>query len=333
MQYTFAQAQKRLAGRTHGFGGGDVKDGINDAIQALAGLSGWECLRRVLRFSSVGPRISLPQGSAGLVRLCMNGRPLSVRSQDFRFIQSGPGDLRRPPHGFRLLKPENVLDVGKKPVVIEPPAPFRLLAYSDGDNEPCLTVRGVAIDGRDTVVHVPMTESPVYDPVSGELVSGVELVDAELSTVVLQTIVEVTLDDCAAHYVTLFAADELTDERYPIALYHPFVKAPRFRQYMIPEVAPGQPVDILAEVRIEPLPLVRDTDVVPFDSLEPIEWMMRANWCMQSGEVDAAGKYQSYAEKWLKSRELVDDVVQTSVVINNAFSNSLGELSVEAWNI
>ncbi len=333
MQYTFAQAQKKLAGRTHGFGGGDVKDGINDAIQALAGLSGWECLRKVLRFSSVGPRITLPQGSAGLVRLCVNGRPLSVRMQDFRFIQSGPGDLRRPPHGFHLLKPENVLDVGKKPVVVEPPAPFRLIAYSDSPNEPYITVRGATTDGRDIAVRVPMTDSPVYDSTTGELTSGVELVDAEPTSVVLQTVTEVTLDECASGYVTLYAADERTDERRPIALYHPFVKAPSFRQYLIPEIRPDQPVDLLAEVRIEPLPLVRDTDIVPFDTLEPIEWMMRASWCMQSGEVDAAGKYQGYAEKWLKSRERVDDTVQTSVIINNAYSNSLGELSVEAWNI
>lgn len=323
MQYTFSQACRRLAGRTNGLTGGDVKESVNDAIQALAGLSGWECLRRVIRFTSAGPCFTLPQGSAGLVRVCVNGRPTTVRSQDFRFIQSGPGDLRHPPHGFRLLRPESVLDNGKKPVVIEPPSPFRCFAYSDGADEPPITVRGVSPTGRDVVATIRMQPAEA-DPLD------VEMTDDD---VLFQTITEVTIDECATEHVTLYCSLATTDDRFPIAVYHPYVKAPRFRQYLIPELRPGHPVDILAEVRIEPLPLVRDTDILPFDSLEPVEWMMRANWCMQSGEVDQAGKYQAAAEKWLKARELTDDQVQTSVVINNVFSNSLGEASMECYNI
>ena len=333
MQYTFSQACKRLAGRTHGFGGGDVKEAINDAIQALSGLRGWECLRRVLRFSSVGPCLTLPQGSAGLVRVCVNGKPTSVRGQDFRFIQSGPGDLRNPPPGFHPVKADNILDNGKKPVVIEPKTPFRLFAYSDGTNQPYITVRGITPLGRDIHVNVPMTASPVYDQNSGALVSGVLPGNAELTEEIFQTITEVTIDDCASAYVTLYRADVATDDRNPIAVYHPAVKAPRFRQYLLSGIPEGMPVDILAEVRIEPLPLVNDTDIIPFDSLEPIEWMIRSSWCMQSGEVDQSIKYQDRAEKWLQSFEITDDTVQTSIVVNNVFDNSIGEASMEAWNI
>ena len=86
MQYTLGQAKKRLAASCNAYGQNDLRDLINNAIQALAGMTGWECLRKVLRFSSAGPGFVLPQGCAGLVRACVNGRPTTVRGQDFRFI-------------------------------------------------------------------------------------------------------------------------------------------------------------------------------------------------------------------------------------------------------
>ncbi len=332
MQYTFAQACQRLAGRTHGMAGADVKEEINEAIQGLAGLAGWECMRRVLRFISAGPCFALPQGSAGLVRLCMNGRPAMLRTPDFRFLQSGPGDLRRPPVGFCRVDVNNVIDGGRKPVMVEPRAPFRLFAVSDGENQPDIVVRGIDPSGRDVAVHVPM--AGVYDPVTGEIGSESDPYHVEIAAdQVLQTVTAAVLDDCADSYVTLFAEDALTGDRFPVALYHPYVKVPYFRHYITPGVPPGVPVELLAEVRLEPLPLVRMTDVIPFDTLDPIEWMMRARWCMQSGEVDQAGKYQERAQQWLKAREIADDQVQTSVLVNNVFANSLGEASLETINI
>lgn len=332
MQYTFRQACQRLAGRTNGFGGRDVKTQVNDAIQSLAGMSGWECLRKVVRFSSAGPSFTLPQGSAGLTRICVNGRPSSLRAQDFRFIQSGPGDLREPPPGFDPFPVNNVIDEGFSPVYNQPARPFRVLAYCEDAPAPAITIRGVSLNGTDRSIRLPMKENPVYDD-GGALVGGADLLSTTADSPVFTAITEVVLADSTPSFVTLYAADACTNTRFPMAVYHPFVKVPRFRKYTLSGVPPDKPVEILAEVRIDPLPLVRDDDVVPFDSLDPIEWMVRAQWCMQSAEVEQAGKYQSMAERWLKSRESVDDQFQTSVVVNNVFANSLGEASLEAYNI
>ena len=337
MQYTFAQACHRLAGRTHGMAGADVKEEINEAIQGLAGLSGWECLRKVLRFFSAGPCFALPQGSAGLVRLCVNGRPAALRAPDFRFLQSGPGDLVRPPAGFLPVDVRNVLDDGVKPVIVEPRTPFRLFAVADGGNQPPITVRGLTPEWREVSVEVPV--SGVCDPDTGRISTCSDSdADADLyaipaSRTVFHNIVAVVLAPEATEHVTLFAEDAMTGVRFPVALYNPFIRVPSFRHYSIPGVPSGQVVEILAEVRLEPVPLVRDTDVLPFDTLDPIEWMMRARWCMQSGEVDQAGKYQDRAQQWMKAREVAGDQVQTSVVVNNVFANSLGEASLETINI
>lgn len=323
MRYTFGQAKKRLAGYGHTFGITDLGEAINYAISALAGLSGWECLRKVVRFSSAGPCFALPQGAAGLVRICVNGHPATVRGQDFRFVQSGPGDtIGRPPEGFDWVPIQNVLDDGTSPFVVDPERLFRLVAYSDAEDQPGVTVRGLDPTGRAVREVVPMTS--VYTSLSSATPSGTTFA----------CVTDITIDEAATGFVTLYAVDAVSPSvRYFVGLYNPGVKAPVFRKYHLPGIAPGQPVEILAEVRIDPLPLVDDADVLPFDSVEPIEWMMNYDFDMKSGEVDKALKYQQQAVQWLKSREVANDAVQTQFVVNSLVPGSLGEDSMASYNI
>lgn len=335
MRYTLGQAVKRLSASSGAYGVTDVRDAINRAIEALAGMSGWECLRQVFRVSSVGPCFTLPQGSAGLVRVCVNGHPARLRSQDFRFLHSGPGDIdfSRPPRGFTAVDSRNVLDLGFRPVMVDPETPFRVFAVSDGaDDQPPMTVRGVDTEGRFVEAEVTVHGKAVYDGL-GAKISGMEPADAVVDHNFFQTISEVALDVNATSYVTLYAEDSETYDRFPIAVYHPEVKAPQFRKYSIPGVRGDQSVDLLVEARIEPLPLVRDSDQLPFDGIDPVEWVISADWCMKAGEVDKAQKYQSQAVQWMKSKEVVNDTVQTQIIVNSVYENSLGELSGDAFNV
>jgi len=319
MQYTFAQACREMATTTHAYGCTDAKEAVNRAIQALAGMSGWECLRRVVRIFSARPAFALPQGCAGLVRACVNGRPVTVRGQDFQFLHSGPGEFARAPKGFIPVQDASIADIGMYPVFIEPPPPFRLFAVSTGVGEPDLKVRAFAPDGtlfRESL-HVwdDGTDPESVEPVSRDCAS----------------VFEVTLDDAAAHYVDLWCA--LKDgTRCRIAQYHPDVKVPMFRRYEI-SGAPRCGFELLAEVRIDPLPLVEDSDVVPFDSLQPLEWMEQMRWYTKSGEFDAAQKVAQLAVQWMKAREATAAKVQTAVISNSLYRGSLGELSMEAVNI
>ena len=79
--------------------------------------------------------------------------------------------------------------------------------------------------------------------------------------------------------------------------------------------------------------LIEDTDILPFSCLEPIEWMIRADWQMKAGEVTAATNYQNKAAQWLKAQEITYDTVQTQVVINSIFEGSPGDISAESVNI
>lgn len=322
MQYTLKQAMATLSSATHAYGVTDVKTAINRAIQSLAGMTAWECLRKTIRFLSAGPEFSLPQGCAGLVRVCVNGRPTTLRGRDFKFLQSGPGDTLRPPAGFRRVNGENIIDLGWFPVMVEPQRPSRLFAYADGGNEPPVIVRGLDSSGRE--IHATLVPN---DP-------SVPVAEASPSDEVFHNIFEIVLDDSAEAYVTLFAADAAVPAyRFPIGLYHPYIKAPQFRRYQLQGMLPGRPVEILAETRVDPVPLIRDSDVLPLTSLDPIEWMIRYDWLMKANEADAAMKYQNQAAQWLKAQEITDNTVQTPIVVNSVFDGSMGEVSEEAFNV
>lgn len=335
MRYTLGQARTRLAGYDKTFGVTNLDDAINAAIQALAGMNGWECLRKVVRYSSVGPCFTLPQGSAGLVRVCVNGRPSTIRGQDFRFLQSGPGDLRETPVGFRIFEMRNVVDLGERPVAVEPPPRFRMFAYSDREalaDRPALTVKGYDDSGRIVTVAVPVMEPITYDS-SGAVASGTLPGNAVSTEQVLRTVLEVCIADAAKGSVTLYVEDADSGDRFPVALYNTFDKAPMFRRYSLSGIPHNMPVEILAEVRIDPLPLQSASDVLPFDCIEPIEWMINYDWNMKSGEVEKAQKFKAEALNWLKSKEVVNDTVQTSIVVNSQMPGSLGEDSMTAVNI
>lgn len=332
MRYTLAQAINRLKPSSGAYGVMDIRSAVNRAVETLAGLSGWECLRQVFRFVSVGPCFTLPQGAAGLVRACVNGLPTTVRGQDFRFIQSGPGDLGTFPPNFVRIKPSNILDDGESPVMVEPEAPFRLFACSDGTAPaPAVTVRGLSPDGRIQTVVLPVVSAPLYS--GSTLVSGQKPEDVAADPTVFQILSKVTLDVSASEYLTLYAEDADSYERFPIAVYNPDVAAPRFRRYSLSGVAPDQPIELLVEARIDPLPLVRMDDQLPFDGIDPVEWMIRADWCMKSNEVDAAKKYTDQAVQWMKAKEVANDTIQTPIVVNSVFDGSMGEISGDAFNV
>lgn len=347
MYFTLAQVRKALAGTTDAYKSADLDWDINRAIEGLAGLSGWECLRRTVRFFSAGPVFALPQGYAGLVRVCVNGRPASLRGQDFRFLQSGPGDLRRPPSGFVSVATKNVVDIGMSPVIMEPVHRFKLVTFTDAPRSdtsrpewdtsggkvlPKLTVVGLRPDGRMAREELSLNgydSDGSWHTDDGEFTPG---------SVEFSRIEDVVVPENASDYITLYAvpADSVDYEAdgYQISCYNPRLSVPRFRRYELTSVPPGMPIEVIAETRIEPVPLVRDTDVVPFQSpIEPIGWMIRADWAMKSGEVTQAQNYRTQAMNWLKAQEITDDTIQTQVVVNSVYSGSMGEISEEADNI
>lgn len=318
MKYTFGAAKRALVNACHSKMT-DIGEKINTAIEALCGLNPWEheFLRQVVRMASVTPVISLPQGATGLVRACVNGKPTTLHGQDFQFLSGGPGDLSKVPLGYETYA-DDILDCGLSPVWKQPDNFGWLCAtYTGTDLQPPVTIRAVGQNGdRITFQLTPQSEAEtlVYD-----------------TSHPVRTIESVILDESTDNYISLFMTEVLpSGGECLIARYHPRIQVPEFRRYRLPvarRLHPGEAYDILAEVQVEPLRLIADTDVIPFPTLEPIKSMILYEYSNQNLETAAAETYLKQAETWITRLNSAKNVQQGATVINVPYQGSMGELS------
>lgn len=321
MRYTLGDAKRILTGSAHSKVT-NIREKINDAIQALCGANPWEheFLRRVVRITSAKPVFSLPQGVAGLVRACVNGRPVTLHGQDFQFLSSGPGDLNHVGAGYVQYAAQDLEDLGESPVW-EQPQDFVCLAacYKGEKPQPPLTVTGIGLEGDEVT----------FKLTPRSFAEG-RLFDEEHP---VRMILSVVLDEATDGYVDLSSRPIEGGHDYTvIGNYHPKDKVPLFHRYRIPNFRSG-PCDILAEVQIDPWPLVDDSDIVPFPSLEPIKCMMLAQWNSQNNETSTAEKYEKQAMSWLTRFNTKKNTFQTATVLNVPYNGSMGELSDWCQNL
>lgn len=346
MNYTFGQAKSILREaaylRPAGTDDNRLGDRINSAVTALAGLSGWQYLRRLVRTFSATPCFSLPQGAAELVRLCVNGSPASLHGQEYQFLHSGPGDLERyMKRGFRRIPDADVADMGWSPLMNQIHGTTFVVAVSpyveiedpsDGEThpQPPVTVSGVGPDGRRVRRTIPVIQGskcdyPVYSDFPESNVFSV------IDSVVLGD--NGTFGDVACkrdRHVTLFGFDSRGDAGV-LGDYHPEVKVPRFRQYQV--AGERGPMDLLAEVRIDPLPCVEDDDVLCVPSLEPVKLMLLHEVNLAMNEQQAAQGYLQQAVQWLSQMQVTDNTIQTPVVENVLRGLSNGAIAEEYENL
>jgi len=331
MRYTFADAKRILASAGQSHSGTDIGQRINDAVQALAGLNGWEFMRRLVRTISAGPVFALPQGTAGLVRACINGRPASIHATDYQFLHSGPGDLSKVPAGFRMLGSNEIADVGMSPLMVPLEGPTQFVATSEyvtvaksGDGyraQPEVSVTGITSDGVRVTYSYPVLQGalgvlPTVNKFDGPMFVAVE---------------SVVLGDGTDEHISLYGYSQ-TGSVFMAGHYHPSIRVPVFHHFQIANGLPG-PYDILAEVRIEPLPLISDEDVVPLPSLEPIRHMMLYDANLAMNEIQTAQQYQQMAVAWLAQFQQTDNTLQSPVVQNSLFEGSPGDISEEFENL
>lgn len=320
--YTFGQAKQLLASAPYLRAGRDIGGQINDAVSALAGLGAWECLRRLVRLFSATPVFSLPQGVAGLTRVCVNGTPASLHGLDYQFLHSGPGDLDNfLKRGFGLVPARDVADLGFSPTMYPVGEPSALVAVAahvgTGRPQPPVTVTG-------------------YTPTGIRVTQAIEVIQGTRETapdysefhrnseVAFASIERVVLGEGTDDYVTLWGLGR-SGRAAMLGHYHPQERVPALHQYRIK--APGRgPYDLLAEVRVDPLPLIDDSDVVPLPSLEPIRLMMLYAHQVGMNELASAQQYLQQATQWLQQMQVADHTVQTPVVQNVLFEGSGGDV-------
>ena len=314
MRYTFGDAKRILSAAAHSKTV-DIGQKINDAVRALCSLNPHEheLLRQVVRLFSATPVVSLPQGSAALVRACVNGRPATMRGQDFQFLSSGPGDYVRRSEGYSH-KVARFTDLGTVPTWYALPGPGKLAIISKaGDPQPPVIVHAVDSCGDP----VKLTLDPQHDDPDTAIT---------FSETAVYSVNRVVLGEGTTDYLTLMFDSGNGGEPLVLGRYHPKVRVPEFRQYKLDVPFKG-PYDILAEIQFEPMELVDDDDIIPFPSLEPIKCMMKYEWHLQNDESQAADHDLKSAMQWLAMENNSRNVMQTPTVINVPYVGSMGEMS------
>lgn len=343
MLYTLGQAKSRLAHATI-FSSMTPVDAINQAIDLLASSDNWARLRRTVRLLSTNYVLPLPQQYKTLTRAGIGRRTISVHGPEFEFLHGGPGDYTLAPEGFAELS--GFIESGFFPTEFDITTAGKLVAFSTQDPAPDLQVLGADADGNPVSISVPVNTW------AGPANLEAALAIATKTTETVSEISRVFVDNEATKYISLYVV--VDDVPTYLAKYHPKVLVPEFRRYRLPSgnscrtdyygvqltdredalhVHTDGYYQVYAEVTLNTLPLVEDSDVLPFDSLQPLEEMLQAMWCFRSNEAKAGADYQALAVSHLKQREQQEQRRQTFTVENVLYDQGMASVSFNWYNV
>jgi len=326
MRYTFGQAKQALARFASGYGLMDVGSSVNTAMDELSRSRTWTRLRKTVRLDVGSEYFALPQDCGSLIRAAVDRTPVTMRGTEYEFLHSGPGDLDFAEAGWAPL--HGIQRVGVYPTMygladIMPLAAFSTVAVSGP-----LRVRGRDANGDKIAEDVPVNVWTGPD-------ADVDPATASHTTNEFADIDSVTLPSDATAYITL-SAFSTDGDVYVLSRMHPKVVIPEFTRYRLPGFntsEDGKVYRVLAEVALRSIPLVDDDEVVPFDSLLPVQYMMQAMTAMEAGEVKTADDYRQRAEVLLIRREETELEKQTLHVVNMLYDGSPGDMSNRYENI
>lgn len=329
MRYTFGQAKQYLARYASGYGLTDLGATINTALDELSRSRNFQRLRKVMRFTATSESFALPQDCGALYRAAIDGTPVSIRGTDYEFLHAGPGDLDFATAGF--APQYGIQRLGVYPTMGDPDGVVPLAAFSVTP-PPGAVIRVVGKDanGDRIAENVPVTAW-----------SGPEDADTLDPAAVAHTtnsfgeITNIVLPADAAAYISLYGVDEDGGELQFLSRMHPKQRVPEFTRYRLPgfSATVGDTYQLLAEVAVKFVPLVEDEDVIPFDTLLPVQFMMQSMWAMDAGEVKTADEYRQRAELLLLRGEETELERQTLVVLNPMYDGSPGQMSNDYANV
>ena len=324
MKHTFAKAKRALAKYTDAAGLADIGGAINTAIDELASTSNWQRMKRTVKLTANDEYIALPQDCESIIRAAIDGVPVSMKGTDYDFLQGGPGDLDYLPQGYVSIDTYGIQDLGFFPTMYALPDTMPLVAFATGTLPTgTLQVRGKNSDGDAITADVPINTWTAL---------GVLPASPMATALNFSDIDSVSLPSDAAEYISLYGV--LDGTYYFLSRMNPQVDVPEFRRYRIPGFASatGTSYHVLAEVRLRFLPLVNDRDILPFDSLLPIQYMLQSMSSMNACEKKDAVEYRQLAVQSMVTRENAQQEKQGFIVLNTRYEGSLGQSSADDWD-
>lgn len=324
MTYRFADAKQKLARFAGAYGLSDISHAINEAMDELAATKSWQRMRKVQRLVVSSEFFAMPQDCGRLTRCAIDGVPSKVVGQDYEFLSAGIGDVDYFDNLDRGVI--NVKREGVFPTMNHMPTEGRLCAFSatpPANGGVKARIRTPDGDIVDVTVPCRSGESTAYS--AADVSAGA--VTAETAVEVLS----VTLPSDASAYISLYYTDGSSFSF--LSRMHPRIRVPEFTRYRLPGFEAGQTYRLLVECGLRFLPLVDDDEVIPLDSLRPLQYTLQAFHAMDSGEVQSAENYRKSAELSMLRREDTENEKQGLLIINQQLDGSGGEGSAYWENV
>jgi len=275
-------------------------DAVNEAIERLLYKPDLveKMAVRTLRITAFGNAFTAPRFVERVLKARIDNGTVSTRSQWYEFMASGPGMAEDDASGR-----QDLLDRGEVATQYNIPdnqdSGYHLMALSDNvaDADLALRVRGLDETGREVFFDNQIGEAI---PLTGG--AGVDTIGA-YSTNLFSKITNV-IKPKTTGYIYLMTWNPTTGERFQLATYHPDETVPAYRQYSFKgynynaEAVPFT-YDVFALVKVRPVPITRDEDLLLISNRSAIKAMVQAIHAYDSNDPERGAAYEGIAEKIL----------------------------------
>lgn len=268
-----------------------LTDRVNECVRRLVRKADHRSLQHTMRICTRNNILPCPRGVDKIMAADVNGSAVNIYGRFYEFMMSGPGD-----HLFRTQGVDFGLeDIGSRfatsfdmPVTTGLP----LVAYSAevADKNVELVIQAWDTHGHEIrdagvpglIVPIQHYLGGIEGSISRQFYAG----DTRLSDPVRE--ISRIVKPVTQGYVDLYCVDVTTSQMWLLGCYHPDDTVPAIHRYRITnksnptagetaQVAMSSDcVNVLALVKLGYVPLSRDNDVLPIDSVDAIKLMSMA---------------------------------------------------------
>ena len=265
---------------------------LNSAIERLMQSKQWKSLNSTMRMAVIDDVFPMPYNVETLLGCAIDGRPSQIMGTEYQVVPGGPGDLDAWATTYTLGKSNGLADLGEHATMFDVPLDregYFIVAFctSAGDARKVVKLRGMGLRNEEVKEDLALVQWE--GGVEGEVAVGNW--GAIVTKQSFRSVSRVILPDPApSGYISLYAVYPSESQMYFLGKYHPSLRIPTFRRYRLttplgdgmaaltsPGLAgAGSCATVLARVKLKFVPFVDDYDVVPFDSEQAVENMLRA---------------------------------------------------------
>jgi len=306
--------------------GGFVDQRINSALRRLMISHDSPDAMGLLKVVTDKPYFTLPRGlqSPRAINVC--GVPSPLHHFSYSFTPAGPGEWEN--HGCPITLESTP---GFVYTAFDHAPDTRLVAFSPStsDRGKMITIYGRRPNGEDVIGGYTLPIRRWKGGIEGEIQSGTrEFSWDEADDPEVETITGITLPTGLISYVTLMAINPSTWESYFLSKYHPEEIKPGYRRFNMRNLGccpctAGCCREITILAKQEFIPLTRDDDVLPIQSLDAIKFMVMALAEESQRNIQTAAMYSQRALSMLNAHTRnVKDGQQSVITIKDDFGMS-----------